>query len=141
MATIDYAAICEAIDERPSLSTWPNIRRLGKNRVDVPAYPDAVQVPMLIAARLSVNEAQEGLQVVELVVEIYDIVADEVVHRVDIAEPVGDVSAMTPTPVGYPLLLTPRVELHLPHDGVFLVRVRGWDGHYDFLLAALSAPA
>ena len=65
MATIDYAAICEAIDERPSLGTWPNVRKLGKNRVDVPAYPVAVQVPMLIAARLSADEAQQGPKVVE----------------------------------------------------------------------------
>ena len=138
MATIDYAAVCEAIEERPSLNTWPNILRLGKNRVDISVYPATVQVAMLIAARLSAEEAQQGPQVLELLVETYDVVANEVVQRVDIAEPIEDVSAITPRPVGYPLLLTPRVEFHLPHEGVFLVRVKGWDSHYDFLLAALS---
>jgi hypothetical protein len=74
-------------------------------------------------------------------VEIHDLVADEGMQRVDIAEPIANVSAMIPRPVGYPLLFTPRIELQLPRDGVFVVRVKGWDGHDDFLLAALAAPA
>lgn len=87
MATIDYAAVCEAIEQRPSLSVWPNVRRLGKNRVDVVAFPTTVKLPLLIATRLSAEEAQNGPQVLEILVEIFDVVADTVVDRVELAEP------------------------------------------------------
>jgi hypothetical protein len=138
VATIDYAAVCEAIEQRPSPSVWPNIRRLGKNRVDVPAFPATVKLPLLIAARLSSEEAEKGPQVLEILVEIYDIVADSVVDRVELADPIEDVSRMTPGPVGFPILLTPTIEVTLPRSAPFLIRVKGWSGHYDFLLAALA---
>lgn len=140
MVTIDYAAVCEAIEQRPSLSVWPNVRRLGKNRVDLPAFPATAELPLLIAARLSSEEAQKGPQVLEILIDIYDVIDDAVVDRVELAEPVEDVSRITPGPVGFPILLTPTIAVTLPRSAPFLVRVKGWSGHYDFLLAVLESP-
>jgi len=139
VATIDYAAICETIEERPTIDVWPNIRRLGKNRVDVSGFPARVEVPFLIAARLSKEEADKGPQVLEILIEVFDVVGNEVVQRVDLAEPIEDVGHVTPGPVGYAVLLTPIVSLALPSERPYLVRVKGWDGQYDFLLAAFEA--
>ena len=138
MATIDYAAVCESIEQRPSLSVWPTVRRLGKNRVDVVAFPAAVKLPLLIATRLSAEEAEKGPQVLEILVEIFDVVAGTFVDRVELAEPLEDVSRITPGPVGFPILLTPTIEVTLPRSTPFLVRVSGWSGRYDFLLAAFA---
>lgn len=138
MATVDYAAVCEAIEPRPSVQVWPNVARLGKNRVDAETFPATFHVPLLVAVRLSKEEAAKGPQVLQLLIEIVDVTNEmNVVQRIELSEPIEDYSAVTTGPVGFPLLITPVVELTLPRSAPFLVRVKGWSGHYDFLLAAV----
>lgn len=142
MATVDYAAICGAIEERGSVHEWPNITRLARNRVDAASFPATVDVPLLIAARLSAEEARKGPQVLEVLVEVFDVLNDlEAVAAIDLAEPIGDFGKMAPGPVGFPLLLTPTVTLTLPRANPYLMRVKGWDGHYDFLVSTHERPA
>lgn len=138
VATIDYAAVCEAIEQRPSPSVWPNVRRLGKNRVDVPRIPGDSETPTADRCPAVVGGGAEGPQVLEILVEIYDVVADAVVVQVEVADLIEDVRRITPGPVGFPILLTPTIEVTLPRSAPFLIRVKGWSGQYDVLLAALE---
>lgn len=136
MALVDYAAVCEAVEPRPDLNVWPNVLRLGKNRVDAASFPATVEAQLLVAVRLSAEEAQKGPQVLELLIEVVDVTGDmNVVNRIDVGEPISDYSAVAPGPVGFPLLVTPVIELRLPRQAPYLVRVSGWSGHYEFLLS------